>query len=131
MDLKSFNRSIITTSAVAYSLNVVLSLSLYGVLSTVGLPVSDPVLRGVLTSVPLVSGVFNALILGLILMSLKYAEYYGIAKSAIAIPIYFAYYFAFKPPVEIDLIMFSIVLLCVVQLVLLYTYAKLLKEMYG
>ncbi|EZQ01837.1 hypothetical protein CM19_11890 [Candidatus Acidianus copahuensis] len=64
-------------------------------------------------------------------MSLRYAEYYGIAKSSLAIAIYLGYFFAFRPANYIAYIMFAIIALCIIQIGDLMIYAKLQKEMFG
>lgn len=88
-------------------------------------------LRALLIAVPLISGVFNGLILAMIVMSLKYAEYYGIGKSILAIVLYSGYYVVFRPGLDIAILIFSIMVLCVLQLIVLYLYAKVQKEMFG
>ena len=98
MDVRTMNKAVVISSSVVYSVNIILSVALYSVLSYVGLPVSSVVERSVLVSVPLMSALFNAVILTMIAMSLKFAEYYGIAKSALAIGIYSGYILAFSPP---------------------------------
>ncbi len=125
------SKTITISSSVLYSVNIIMSVALYSVLATVGLPVSNVVEKSVLVSVPLMSALFNAIILTMITMSLKYAEYYGIAKSALAIGIYSGYILAFSPPFYILAIAGGIMALCVVQIVLLYFYAKLQKMMFG
>jgi len=79
----------------------------------------------------MMSALFNAVILTMVVMSLKLAEYYGIAKSALAIGIYSGYILAFSPPTHLILFMGSIMALCLVQILLLYYYAKLQKLMFG
>ncbi|AWR96781.1 hypothetical protein DFR86_03890 [Acidianus sulfidivorans JP7] len=131
MDVKSLNRTVLISSSILYSVNIILSVSLYTALNYISLPVSNLDLRSILISVPLISGVFNGIILAMITMSLKYAEYYGIGKSALAIVIYSGYWLAFKPPLYILDFMISIMVLCVLQIIDLYLYAKLQKEMFG
>ena len=109
MDIRSLSRAVTLSGVILYTLNVILSLTLYSLLTIVSLPVSNIDLRALLISVPLISGVFNALILAMLVMSLKYAEYYGLGKSALAIAIYLGYYFAFKPPIDISSLMFAII----------------------
>ena len=93
-------------------MNVILSITLYSLLTIVSLPVANIDLRALLISVPLISGVFNGIILAMIVMGLNYAEYYGLGKSALAIAIYLGYYFTFRPPMNIASIMFAIIALC-------------------
>ena len=131
MDVGTMHKVVLISSAVAYSVNIILSVALYSVLSYVGLPVSSVVERSILVSVPLMSALFNAVILTMIVMSLKLAEYYGIAKSVLAIGIYSGYILAFSPPTYLILFMGSIMALNLVQLLLLYYYAKLQKLMFG
>ncbi|BBG24808.1 hypothetical protein IC006_2142 [Sulfuracidifex tepidarius] len=131
MDIRVMNRAVTISSSVIYSVNIILSVALYSVLSYVGLPVTNIVERQVLISVPLMSALFNALILAMITMSLKYAEYYGIFKSGLAIAIYSGYIAAFSPPTYLVLFMGSIMALCVIQILLLYYYAMLQKLMFG
>jgi len=131
MDIKSLNRTITLSGAVLYTLNVILSITLYTLLTIVSLPVANIDLRALLIAVPLISGVFNSIILAMIVMGLNYAEYYGIGKSALAIAIYLGYYFAFRPPMDIVSIMFAIMALCVLQIIVLYYYAKVQKELFG
>ncbi|TRN04031.1 hypothetical protein DJ530_01710 [Sulfolobus sp. E1] len=131
MDLRSLNRIVLISSSVLYSVNVILSLSLFTLLLIKPLPISNPDVKAILTAVPLISGVFNALILGMISMSLNYAEYYGISKSVLAIIIYSAYWLYFKPPFDILIFIISIMALCLIQIVDLYYYARIQKEMFG
>jgi len=131
MDVERMNKLVVTSAAVLYSVNIILSVSLYSVLSYVGLPINNVVERSILTSVPLISGLFNAVILTMIVMSLKLAEYYGMAKSVLALIIYSAYIIAFSPPAFLVTFMASIMVLCLAQLSLLYYYAKLQKLMFG
>jgi hypothetical protein len=131
MDVGKMNKAVVISSAVVYSANIILSVALYSVLSYVGLPVSSAVERSILVSVPMMSALFNAVILTMIVMSLKWAEYYGIAKSVLAIGIYSGYILAFSPPTYLILFMGSIMALCLVQILLLYYYAKLQKLMFG
>ncbi|BFH74243.1 hypothetical protein SJAV_21870 [Sulfurisphaera javensis] len=131
MNIKSLNRIVLISSSVLYSINIILSISLYTLLSVISLPISNVAIRSILISVPLISGIFNALILAMITMSLKYAEYYGMGKSVLAIIIYLAYYFAFKPPSYVLILMFSIIALCIIQIGDLLMYAKVQKEMFG
>jgi len=131
MDLKRMNKVIVISSAFLYSVNIILSVSLYSVLSYVGLPIANVAERSILISVPLISGIFNAFILTMIVMSLKLAEYYGMAKSVLALIIYSAYILAFSPPIYLVTFMASIMVLCLAQLLLLYYYAKLQKLMFG
>lgn len=131
MDIKTLNRTVLIMSSILYSINIILSISLYTLLSTISLPISNIAIRSVLISVPLISGVFNGIILAMIIMSLKYAEYYGIGKSVLAIIIYSAYLIAFKPPFYVSSFAISIMALCVIQIVDLYLYAKVQKEMFG
>jgi len=131
MDLKRMNRLVVISSAFLYSVNIILSISLYSVLSYVGLPIANVVERSILISVPLISGIFNAFILTMIVMSLKLAEYYGMAKSVLALIIYSAYILAFSPPIYLITFMVSIMVLSLAQLLLLYYYAKLQKLMFG
>jgi len=125
------NKVIVISSAFLYSVNIILSVSLYSVLSYVGLPIANVAERSILISVPLISGIFNAFILTMIVMSLKLAEYYGMAKSVLALIIYSAYILAFSPPIYLVTFMASIMVLCLAQLLLLYYYAKLQKLMFG
>uniref|UniRef100_A0A2U9IB90 Uncharacterized protein n=2 Tax=Acidianus brierleyi TaxID=41673 RepID=A0A2U9IB90_9CREN len=67
----------------------------------------------------------------MISMSLKYAEYYGISKSLIAIVIYLSYWLYFRPPIDILILMFTIIGLCIIQIVDLSLFAKIQKEMFG
>jgi len=131
MDLKRMNKVLVISSAFLYSVNIILSVSLYSVLSYVGLPIANVAERSILISVPLISGIFNAFILTMIVMSLKLAEYYGMAKSVLALIIYSAYILAFSPPIYLVTFMASIMVLCLAQLLLLYYYAKLQKLMFG
>ena len=131
MDLKRMNRLVVISSAFLYSVNIILSISLYSVLSYVGLPIANVAERSILISVPLISGIFNAFILTMIVMSLKLAEYYGMAKSVLALIIYSAYILAFSPPIYLITFMVSIMVLSLAQLLLLYYYAKLQKLMFG
>jgi len=131
MDLKRMNRLVVISSAFLYSVNIILSVSLYSVLSYVGLPIANVAERSILISVPLISGIFNAFILTMIVMSLKLAEYYGMAKSVLALIIYSAYILAFSPPIYLITFMVSIMVLSLAQLLLLYYYAKLQKLMFG
>jgi len=125
------NKVLVISSAFLYSVNIILSVSLYSVLSYVGLPIANVAERSILISVPLISGIFNAFILTMIVMSLKLAEYYGMAKSVLALIIYSAYILAFSPPIYLVTFMASIMVLCLAQLLLLYYYAKLQKLMFG
>lgn len=131
MDIKSMSSKILLLSSVLYVLNVIFSATMYTVLLQISLPVSNLALRSILISVPLVSAIFNAIILAMITMSLKYAEYYGIGKSMLAIVIYSAYWLYFKPPVYAEIIMAVIMILCVLQIFDLYLYSMLQKEMFG
>jgi len=131
MDIKSLSRTVTLSGVILYTLNVILSITLYTLVSIVSLPVANLDLRAFLTAVPLISGVFNGLILVMIVMSLKYAEYYGLGKSALAIAIYLGYYFAFRPSLDIVSLMFAIIALSVLQIIILYFYAKVQKEMFG
>ncbi|QKQ99030.1 hypothetical protein GWK48_00250 [Metallosphaera tengchongensis] len=131
MDLKSLNRAVLISSSVLYSVNVILSISLFSILLIKQLPIANPDIKAILTAVPLISGVFNALILGMISMSLKYAEYYGLIKSILALIIYSAYWIAFSPPLDILIFIISIMALCVMQIGVLYLYARIQKEMFG
>lgn len=131
MDIKSLNRTVLVSASVLYSVNVILSISLYTLLSIVSLTVSNVDIKAVLLSVPLISGVFNALILAMLTMGLKFAEYYGMAKSVLALIIYSAYWVAFRPPLDVLTLMISIMVLCVVQLGVLYLFAKVQKELFG
>ncbi len=131
MDLKQLNKFVLIFSSVLYSINIIFSVSLFTLLMLNPLPIANIDLRSLLTSVPLISAVFNMLILGMISMSLKYAEYYGISKSVIAIIIYSLYWFYFRPPFFILFFMLVIMALCVVQIVDLSLFAKIQKEMFG
>jgi len=131
MDIKGLGRTVTLSGVILYTLNVILSITLYTLLTIVSLPVANINLRALLTAVPLISGVFNGLILAMLVMSLKYAEYYGLGRSALAIAIYLGYYFAFRPPMDIASLMFAIMALCVLQIIVLYFYAKVQKEMFG
>ncbi|ARM75271.1 hypothetical protein [Acidianus manzaensis] len=131
MDVKSLNKTVLVLSSVLYSLNIILSVSLYTLLEYVSLPISNIALRSILVSVPLISALFNSIILAMITMSLKYAEYYGISKSALAIVIYAGYWLAFRPPSYVLIFMISIIALCIIQIADLFLYAKLQKEMFG
>jgi len=131
MDIKSLSRTVTLSGVILYTLNVILSITLYTLLTIVSLPVANIDLRALLIAVPLISGMFNGIILAMIVMSLRYAEYYGIGKSALAIPIYLGYYFAFRPSLDIASLMFAIMALCVLQITVLYFYAKVQKEMFG
>jgi hypothetical protein len=131
MDLKQLNKFVLIFSSVLYSINIIFSVSLFTLLMLNPLPIANIDLRSVLTSVPLISAVFNMLILGMISMSLKYAEYYGISKSVIAIIIYSLYWFYFRPPFFILFFMLIIMALCVIQMVDLSLFAKIQKEMFG
>ncbi|BCU68263.1 hypothetical protein HS7_17000 [Sulfolobales archaeon HS-7] len=124
------NRVLTVSSSIVYSINIILSTALYSVLTYVGLPITNIVERQVLIGVPLISALFNVLILAMITMSLKYAEYYGILKSILAIVIYSGYIIAFSPPTYLLLFIGSIMALCVIQIILLYYYAKLQKLMF-
>jgi hypothetical protein len=131
MDLKQLNKFVLIFSSVLYSINIIFSVSLFTLLMLNPLPIANIDLRSVLTSVPLISAVFNMLILGMISMSLKYAEYYGISKSVIAIIIYSLYWFYFRPPFFVLFFMLVIMALCVIQIVDLSLFAKIQKEMFG
>ncbi|AWR93264.2 hypothetical protein [Acidianus brierleyi] len=131
MDLKSLNKLVLLLSSFLYSINIIFSVSLFTLLTFNPLPISNIDLRAILTSVPLISAVFNMLILGMISMSLKYAEYYGISKSLIAIVIYLSYWLYFRPPIDILILMFTIIGLCIIQIVDLSLFAKIQKEMFG
>jgi len=131
VDLRKMGKTILISAITFYSINIILSVTLYSILSYIGLPVNDVIQRSVLVSVPLISGIFNAIILTMIAMSLKLAEYYGIAKSVLALIIYLAYMIAFSPPIFLVLIMVSIMALNVAQMFLLYYYAKLQKLLFG
>ncbi|EWG06715.1 MAG: hypothetical protein ASUL_07854 [Candidatus Aramenus sulfurataquae] len=131
MDLKSTQRVTLLAGSVLYSLNVILSISLFTLLIISPLPVSNLDARAILTAVPLISGVFNALILALLSMSLKYAEYYGIAKSFLALIIYSGYWLAFKPGFDVLALIIPIMALCVAQIGVLYLYARVIKELFG
>ncbi|MEM0065097.1 hypothetical protein [Metallosphaera sp.] len=131
MDIKSLNRTILISASFLYSINVILSISLYTLLTQISLPVSNLDLRSVLIAVPLISGVFNGLILSMISMGLKYAEYYGLAKSILAIIIYTGYWAAFRPGLDVLAFIVSIMVLCVIQIGVLTLYARVQKEMFG
>lgn len=130
-DLQKMSKLVLTSSVIFYTMNIILSLSLFTVLLNVGLPVNDVVGKSILESVPLVSGVFNAVILTMVVMSLRMAEYYGIGKSVLALIIYTGYVIAFSPPIHILSIIISIMALNIAQLFTLYYYAKLQKMMFG
>ncbi|MCI2413872.1 MAG: hypothetical protein MPF33_01270 [Candidatus Aramenus sp.] len=131
MDLKSTQRVTLLAGSVLYSVNVILSISLFTLLTISPLPVSNLDARAILTAVPLISGVFNVLILAMLSMSLKYAEYYGIVKSVLALVIYSGYWLAFKPGLDVLALMISIMVLCVAQIGILYLYARIIKELFG
>ncbi|MCG3109362.1 hypothetical protein L3N51_01652 [Metallosphaera sp. J1] len=131
MDIKSLNRTVLVSASVLYSANVILSISLYTLLSLVSLPVSNVDLKALLLSVPLISGVFNALILAMLTMGLKFAEYYGIGKSVLALIIYSGYWVAFRPPIDVVVFIVSIMALCVIQIGVLYLFSRVQKELFG
>ena len=148
MDLKRLNR-IITTSGIAfYSVDVILAMFLYTLLDIFSLffPGSEIIphnftLNALVISVPLISGMFDGLILAMIIMSLKYAEYYGIGKSAITFVIYIVIYivishyanisFVFTGREAIYGIIFTLIALSVLQIIVMYFYARLQREMFG
>jgi len=91
MDIKSLSRTVTLSGVILYTLNIILSITLYTLLTIVSLPIDNIDLRALLTAVPLISGIFNGIILAIIVMGLNYTEYYGIGKSALTIAIYLDY----------------------------------------
>jgi len=132
MDIKELNRIVTLSGAILYTLDVIFSATIYTFLSiNVNLPVSNPDLKALLVVIPLISGIFNGIILALLTMGLRYAEYYGLGKSIIAIPIYIAYYIEFNPPIDLASIMFIIIGLNILQIIVLRFYVKIQKELFG
>jgi len=125
------NKAVTTSSAIIYTSNIILSIALYSILTNTGLPTNNIVEKSVLISIPLMSALFNAVILSMIAMSLKLAEYYGIGKSVLAIGIYLYYMKTFSPPSYLVTIMTYIIILNIIQVLLLYYYSKLQKLMFG
>jgi hypothetical protein len=131
MDIAKMNKAVVISSTIIYTANIILSIALYSILTNTGLPVNNIVEKSVLISIPLMSALFNAIILTMIIMSLKLAEYYGIGKSILAIGIYLYFMKTFSPPSYLITIMIYIVILNIMQVLLLYYYAKLQKLMFG
>ena len=125
------NKAVIISSTIIYTSNIILSIALYSILTNIGLPINNVVEKSVLISVPLMSALFNAIILTMITMSLKLAEYYGIGKSILAIGIYLYYMKTFSPPSYLVTTMTYIIILNTMQVLLLYYYSKLQKLMFG
>jgi hypothetical protein len=131
MDIAKMNKAVVTSSTIIYTANIILSIALYSILTNIGLPLNNIVEKSVLISIPLMSALFNAIILTMIIMSLKLAEYYGIGKSILAIGIYLYFMKTFSPPSYLITTMIYIVILNIMQVLLLYYYAKLQKLMFG
>ena len=132
MDITSRQRIAVVSGAVLYTVNIILSVTLYSLLTIVSLPVANLDIRALLTAVPLISAIINGIILVLLVINLlKGAQYFGIGKSALAIVIYLGYYFAFRPRMDITSLMFAIIALSVLQIIVLYFYAKVQKELFG
>jgi len=109
MDIRSLTRTITLSGVAIYTVNIILSLTLYLLLTVVSLPVSNIELRAFLIAVPLISEVFNALILAILVMNLKHRS---IMVWANLLSLYLGYYFAFKSPMDFALPSVSCKLLC-------------------
>lgn len=122
------DRIALVTSSILYSIDIILSMFLYNLLSYIYIPITNVMLRSILTSILLIAAIFNAIILIMITLSLKYAEYYGFTKSALVIVSYLYLSLAYLPPLYASVFTFAIIALCMVEIVDLYFYRKIRKE---
>jgi len=140
MDTRRVGRIITVSGISLYTVDIIISIILYTILVTVPFFsvqsfANSYILKATVTAVPIISGVFDTLILAMIIMSLKYAEYYGITKSALAIItysiIYSSFLFIFISKAVIDDLLITLMAFGVLQIVVLYYYARIQKEMFG
>jgi len=135
-------------------IDLVLSLILYNILESIPfetiLPYSTTfgynlfLIIPSLNAVPPSSAIASALIIATILMSLRYTEYYGIGKSVITVVAYLYLYLSLlkiAPGITqfigstigiltFDVILFSLIIMSIVEVIILFFYHKAQKELY-
>jgi len=141
MDISRLSR-IVTISGIAlYTVDLILTAILYTTLifdDDLATWFGDNyALQGAIVGVPLISALLDLLILGIIIMSLKYAEYYGIGKSILSVIVYIFLIDLIHsitkefPLVDPDqFMMIVLIVLSALEIVVLYYYAKVQKELF-
>jgi len=146
MDISKLSRIVITSGIVLYTADLIMSSIIYTVLAIIPyLPVSKFgnlfLEKASVIAVPLISALLDVLILSIIIMSLKHAEYYGIGKSVVTLIVLIILYFIIASiqlppnmpsarPIAMGIVI-TLVVLSAIEIIIMYFYAKIQKELFG